>query len=92
MISLIGGMLNREKKIQVNLFSEQKQTHRQRKKNYGYQSGKGVRGIYQEFGINIYTLLYIRKIASKDLLYNIGNYTQYFVITYKGKESEKDYN
>ena len=25
----------------------------------------------------------------KDLLYNTGNYTQYFTITYKGKESEK---
>ena len=27
----------------------------------------------------------------KDLPYSTGNYTQYFVITYKGKESEKDY-
>ena len=26
-----------------------------------------------------------------DLLYSTGNYTQYFVITYKGKESEKEY-
>ena len=26
----------------------------------------------------------------KDLLYNTGNYTQYFVITYMGKESEKE--
>ena len=28
---------------------------------------------------------------NKDLLYSIGNYTQYFVITCKGKESEKKY-
>ena len=28
---------------------------------------------------------------SKDLLYSTGNYTQYFVITYKGKESEKEW-
>ena len=27
----------------------------------------------------------------KDLLYDTGNYTQYFVITYEGKESNKDY-
>ena len=27
----------------------------------------------------------------KDLLYSTGNSTQYFVITYKGKESEKEY-
>ena len=26
---------------------------------------------------------------NKDLLYSTGNYTQYLVITYKGKESEK---
>ena len=37
-----------------------------------------------EFGINRYTLLYIKQI-NKDLLYSAGNYTQYFVITYKGK-------
>ena len=52
---------------------------------------KGERGggINQEFGINIYTLLYIKQITSKDLLYSTGNYTQYFVITHKGKKSEK---
>ena len=31
------------------------------------------------------------KIDNKDLLYSTGNDTQYFVITYKGKESEKEY-
>ena len=35
--------------------------------------------------------LYIQQITSKDLLYSMGKYTQYFVITYKGKESEKQY-
>ena len=29
------------------------------------------------------------KINNKDLLYSTENYTQHFVITYKGKESEK---
>ena len=43
----------------------------------------------QEFGMNIYTLLYIKQI-NKDLLYSTGNYTQYFVIMYKGEESEKN--
>ena len=33
-------------------------------------------------------LLHIKGIPNKDLLYNIGNYTQYFLITYKKKESE----
>ena len=44
----------------------------------------------RKVGLNIYTLLYIKYITNKDLLYSTGNYTQYFVITYKGKESEKE--
>ena len=37
----------------------------------------------------MYTLLYTKQISNKDPPYNTGNYTQYFVIIYKGKESEK---
>ena len=44
-------------------------------------------GINWESGINIYTLLYIKEIINKDLLYSTGNSTQYSVITYNGKES-----
>ena len=47
-------------------------------------------GINQELGINIYTLLSIKQINNKDILYSTGNYIQYFVITYMGKESEKN--
>ena len=45
--------------------------------------------INQEAGINTYILLHIKEITDKVLLYSTGNYTQYFVITYKGKEPEK---
>ena len=45
--------------------------------------------INQEFGINIYTLLYIKYVTNKDQLYSTGKSTQYSVITYIGKESEK---
>ena len=45
-------------------------------------------GISQEFGINTHTTIY--EITNKDLLYSTGNSTQYFVITYIGKESEKE--
>ena len=31
------------------------------------------------------------KNMKKQLLYSTGNYTQYLVITYNGKESEKEY-
>ena len=43
----------------------------------------------EEFGIKIYTLLYIKQITNKDLLYSTGNNTQYLVITYNGKKSKK---
>ena len=39
----------------MNLFTQQKQTHRHRKQTCGYQWGKGAGGgggINQEFGIN----------------------------------------
>ena len=45
-------------------------------------------GISQEFGINTHTTKY--EITNKDLLYSTGNSTQSFVITYIGKESEKE--
>ena len=44
-----------------------------------------------EIGIDIYTLLCIKQITNKDLLYSTGNSTQCLVIIYKGKESEKEY-
>ena len=34
-----------------------------------------------------YTLPYIKYINNKDLLYSTGNYIQYVVITYNGKEN-----
>ena len=48
-------------------------------------------GIDWEFGINWYTLLYIKQINNKGLLYRTGKYIQCLVITYNGKESEKKY-
>ena len=51
----------------------------------------GEKEINQEFGINIYTLLYIKQKNNKDLLYNAGNYIQFLVLTNNGKESDKKY-
>ena len=76
----------------MNLFIKQKWTHRLRTQTYDYQRRKVVGAeIDQEFGIKIYTLLYIKKIINKDLLYSTENSTQYSVITYVGKESEKEW-
>ena len=52
--------------------------------------GERGRGINWEIGIDIYTLLYTKQITNKDLLYSIGNSTQYPVMTYMGKESKKE--
>ena len=48
-------------------------------------------GINQEAGINRYTILYIKQIINKDLLYSPRKSTQYSVTTYMGKESEKEW-
>ena len=37
-------------------------------------------GIDWEFGIDMYTLLYLKWITNKDLLYSTGNSAQYSVI------------
>ena len=34
-----------------------------------------------EFGIDMYTRLYLKHITNKDLLYSTGNFAQYSVIT-----------
>ena len=43
-----------------------------------------------ETGIDKHAVLYIKEITNKDLLYSTGNSTQYSVIIYMGKESEKE--
>ena len=53
-------------------------------------NGKAWRGINQKFWINI-VLLYTKQITNRDILGSPGNYTQYFVITYKGKKYEKEF-
>ena len=71
----------------MNLFTKQEQTHRHRKQTYGYQRGK-EEGRRDKLGVwdqQIQTTIY--KINNnKVLLYSIGNYIQYLVINYNGKE------
>ena len=38
-------------------------------------------GVVREFGIDMYTLLYLKWITDKDLLYGTGNSAQYYVTT-----------
>ena len=72
----------------MNLPTKQKQSYRCRKQDYQWVR---VGRTNWEVEIDIYTLLYIKQVTNKDLFYTTGNYTQYVVITYKGKESENIY-
>ena len=80
----------------MNLFTKQEQTHRLRKQTHDYQRGKVGGGINQEFGnVVLYgTLLYIKYVINKDLLYllhrELYSIQLYSVITYMGKESENE--
>ena len=44
--------------------TKQKETHRLRKRSYGCQR----EGIVREFGMDMYTLLYLKWVTNKDLL------------------------
>ena len=43
-------------------------------------------GIVREFGVDMYTLLYLKCITNMDLLYNTGNSAQYYMATWTGGE------
>ena len=50
------------------------------------EGGRGKLGVWD---YHVHTTIY--KINNKDLLYSTGSYIQYLIITYNGKESEKEY-
>ena len=76
--------------IQIDLYTKTK-TDTQTQKADLWLPKVRWEGINQEFGINIYIKYYILKyIINKNVLYSTGNYTQYFVITYNGKEYVKN--
>ena len=73
----------------MNLFTKQKLqklSHRCRQQTCGYQGGKGWGGINWETGAHMYTLLDIKEITNKNLLYSTGNSIQYSAMTYMGTE------
>ena len=48
--------------------------------NLWLQRGRVWGGIVREFGNDIYTIMYLKWITNKDLLYSAGNSAQYYVI------------
>ena len=49
--------------------------------DYSVEGKGGGEGIVREFGIDMYTLLYLGWITKKDSLYSTGNSAQYYVTT-----------
>ena len=55
--------------------TKQKETHRLRERAYGCWG----KGIVREFGMDRYTLLYLKWIINKDILYSTWKSDQYYV-------------
>ena len=55
--------------VQMNQFAGQKLRHRSREKTYGQQGGKVAGVMNWEIGIDMYTLMCIKWMTNKNLLY-----------------------
>ena len=67
----------------MNLLTKQKETHRLRKQTYGCW-GRGGRD--REFETVMYTLLYLKWIINKNVLYSTGNSAQCGVAAWMGRD------
>ena len=59
----------------MNFLTKQKETHRLREQTYGCWR----EGIVSEFGMDVYTLLYLKWITNMDLLYSTWNSAEWSV-------------
>ena len=48
-------------------------------------------GLVREFGLDMYTLLYLKWKISKDLLYSTENSAQYYVAAWMGREFGREW-
>ena len=60
--------------VQMNRFAGRKLRHRSREQTYGHQRGKAAGGggdgvMNWEIGVDMYTLMYIKWMTNKNLLY-----------------------
>ena len=60
----------------MNLLTKQKQIQRLQEGAYGCWGEGWGKGIIMEFGMDMYTLLYLKWITNKDLLYSTWNSIQ----------------
>ena len=77
---------------QMNLSAKEKQTHRHREQTWGCQGGGKVgEGYVGSLGLADANYIYIeREWINKVQLYSTGNYIQYPVINYNGKNMKKN--
>ena len=87
------GNLKRHDTNELNMFIKfiklkQKQTHRFREQTYGCQGRSRREGMMEEgdteFGMDMYTLLYLKWIINKNLLYSTWSSAQYYVVVWMG--------
>ena len=74
------------KRNDTDELTKQKETHKLRERTYGCWGKGWGEGIVREFGMGIYTLLYLKwktrkkkRKTNKDLLYSTGNFAQCYV-------------
>ena len=85
-------MWNLKKVYEGTYLQYRKRLNRLRKQTYDYQRGQVVgEGWTRGFGIGIFALRYMELLAIGDMLYITEKYTQYSVIIYVGKESEREW-
>ena len=68
----------------MNLFTKQKETHRLGKQTYSCWKRGWEEETVREFGMDMYTLLYIKWITNKDLLYSRWNSAQCYMAAWMG--------
>ena len=74
--------------VQMNSFTKERQTHRLKRTNLRLPLGKECgEGIVTESGIDMCTLLYLKWITDKVLLYSTSNSAQCYVAAWMGGES-----
>ena len=70
----------------MNLVTKQEQAHRLRERSQDCWGGGIGAAIVREFGIDMHTLLYLKRITNKDLLCTTGNSAQCYVVAWMGGE------
>ena len=81
---------NLKRMIQMNLLTSQ--IHRLKRMNLWFLGEVWGEGTVREFGMDMYTLLYLKWVTSRDLMYSIWNSAQCYVAAWVGSEYMHTYD